>query len=123
MTSIYEQIGGREAVAATVDIGYELMLADPLLAPYFTGTPMHRLKAHVRKFVAAALGGPEIYRGKDMHAAHAHLGITGEAFDRAIDHLVRAMQRLSVPAHLIEAIGAKLSPLRAQIVAVGEAAA
>ena len=123
MASIFEQIGGRDAVAAAVDIFYERVLADPVLAPYFTGIPMHRLKSHMRGFMATALGGPQIYRGRDMHAAHAHLDVTHEAFDAVVSHLVATLDGLGVPVHLIEAIGAKLSPLRDQIVAAGQAAA
>ena len=35
---------------------------------------MARQKAHLRAFVAAALGGPQLYAGRDMHSAHAGLG-------------------------------------------------
>ena len=116
-TSIYAQIGGREAIAAAVDDFYDRVLADPLLAPYFTSTPMRRQKAHMRSFLAAAVGGFEIYRGRDMASAHAHLHVTGEAFDHVVTHLVATLEGLGVPEHLIAAIGAKLAPLRPQIVA------
>ena len=115
-TSIYAQIGGREAIAAAVDLFYDRVLADPVLAPYFTRTPMRRQKAHMRSFLAAAVGGFEIYRGRDMGAAHAHLHVTGEAFDRVVTHLVATLEELGVPEHLIGAIGGKIAPLRPQIV-------
>src|SRR3954451_23904114 len=121
MTSIYEQIGGREAVSAAVDIFYSRVLGDPLLAPWFARVEMRRLKAHMRKFLATALGGPEIYRGRDMSAAHAGLGVTDEAFDRVVSHLVATLIELDVADELIAAIGAKLAPLRAAVVAVPQA--
>src|SRR3954471_16983643 len=123
MTSIYEQIGGREAVSAAVDIFYARVVGDPVLAPYFTRTDMRRQKAHMRAFLAVALGGPEVYRGRDMGAAHAGLGVTDEAFDRVVTHLVATLTELAVPAPLIEAIGAKLAPLRAVVVEAESAAA
>jgi hemoglobin len=116
MTSIYEQIGGREAVSAAVDIFYARVVGDPVLAPYFTRTDIRRQKAHMRAFLAVALGGPEIYRGRDMGAAHAGLGVTDEAFNRVVGHLVATLVELSVPSELIDAIGAKLAPLRAVVV-------
>ena len=117
MTSIYERIGGSESVAAAVELFYERVLGDPVLRPYFADTDMRGLKTHMRAFLATALGGPEIYRGRDMHSAHAHLHVTHAAFDHVVDHLVWTLDALGVPDDVIEAIGAKLSPLRAQIVA------
>lgn len=54
--SIYDSIGGPAAVRAAVDDFYARVLADPKLAPFFTGTDPHRLKARQRSFIAAATG-------------------------------------------------------------------
>ncbi len=75
MASLYDDIGGSAAVAVAVDDLYERILADHELAPYFTRVEMRRQKTHMRAFLAAALGGPDIYRGRDMVAAHANLRI------------------------------------------------
>lgn len=114
--SIYESIGGAESVAAAVDHFYDRVLADPVLAPYFSATQMQRQKAHMRAFLAVAVGGPELYAGRDMSAAHAGLGITDEAFDHVVEHLVATLEALGVPAEIIGQIGAKLLPLRGQVV-------
>jgi hemoglobin len=116
MTSIFTAIGGAPAVALAVDDFYARALADERLAPYFDGVDLTRQKRHMRAFLAGAIGGPDVYAGRDMRAAHAHLRITGEAFDRVVGHLVATLTALSVPAPFIEAIGAKIAPLRAQIV-------
>ena len=116
MASVYDQIGGKPAVSAAVDGLYERLLADPALAPYFAHTDMERQKRHMRAFMAVALGGADIYAGRDMASAHAHLGVTHDAFDRVVGHLVDTLVSLGVPMEIIEAIGAKLAPLRAQIV-------
>ena len=116
MATVYDQIGGKDAVSAAVDSLYDRLLADPELAPRFEGTDMTRQKAHMRAFMASAVGGHEIYRGRDMRSAHSALRITGREFDRVVDHLVATLVSLSVPISLIEAIGAKLAPLRGQIV-------
>lgn len=121
--SIYDDIGGREAVAAAVGIFYGKVLDDDLLAPYFDGRDMDRQQAHMRSFLAVALGGPDVYAGRDMATAHAGLGITDGAFDRVVELLVATLQQLQVPGDIIGAIGAKLGPLRADVVTAGEAAA
>jgi hemoglobin len=120
LASVFEQIGGKPAVTAAVDGLYERLFADPVLAPYFTGTDIERLKRHMRAFMAAALGGADLYAGRDMRSAHSGLEITHDAFDRVVAHLVDTLASLGVPREMIEAIGAKLAPLRAQVVAVEE---
>jgi hemoglobin len=115
-STIYDRIGGKDAVAAAVDALYARILCDHGLAPYFARTDMRRLKAHMRAFFAAALGGPAVYGGRDMAAAHRGLDITDAAFDAVVGHLVAVLEHLAVPAGEIASIGAALAPLREQIV-------
>jgi hemoglobin len=117
MASIYDAIGGEPAVAAAVEDLYARILGDRALAHYFAGTDMKRQRSHLRAFVAAALGGPQLYAGRDMNDAHTGLGVTAGAFDRVVAHLAAALAGLGVPATTIEAIAGKLAPLRTQIVA------
>jgi hemoglobin len=114
--SIYDNIGGAPAVQAAVDDFYARVVADPALAPYFTDVDMPKLKAHQRAFIAAAIGGPEVFKGRDMAAAHAGKNITDANFDSVVGHLVATLTRLNVPEEIIGQIGAALSPLRADIV-------
>jgi hemoglobin len=114
--SIYDSIGGAAAVSAAVDDFYGRVLADPDLAPFFTGTDMQHLKAHQRSFLAAAIGGPEIYAGRDMGTAHAGRGITDAHFDAVVAHLVDTLTGLGVPADIIGQVGGALVPLRTDIV-------
>jgi hemoglobin len=120
--SIYDTIGGAPAVHAAVDDFYTRVLADPALAPYFTDVDMGKLKAHQRSFIAAAIGGPEVFKGRDMATAHAGLNITHAHFDAVVGHLVDTLTSLSVPDDIIGQIGAALSPLRADIVTAPEPA-
>lgn len=118
--AIYDEIGGPDAVAAAVDEFYRRLLADPEVAPYFAGVELARLKSHQRAFIAAALGGPEIYAGRDMAAAHAGLAITGDAFDAVVGHLADTLASLGVPDATIAVIGSVLVPLRDDIVTAPE---
>ena len=120
MASVYDQIGGKPAVSAAVDGLYQRLLADPALAPYFADTEMERQKRHMRAFMAVALGGADLYAGRDMHSAHAGLGVTDDAFDRVVIHLVATLASLGLPGETIAAIGVTLAPLREQIVTVEE---
>jgi hemoglobin len=119
--SIYDSIGGEPAVRAAVDDFYARVLADRQLAAFFTGTDLQRLKAHQRAFIAAAIGGPEIYAGRDMASAHTALGIGDGDFDAVVGHLVSTLTALGVPEDTIGQIGGALAPLRGDIVAAPRA--
>jgi hemoglobin len=114
--SIYESIGGAGAVQAAVDDFYVRLLDDPQLAPFFVDVDLQRLKAHQRAFLTAALGGAQIYQGRDMAAAHAGLAISGGDFDAVVAHLVATLTGLGVPDETISQIGGLLAPLRGDIV-------
>lgn len=74
--SIYDKIGGYEAIEAVVEDFYVRVLADDQLGGFFTGTNMNRLKGKQAEFFAAALGGPEPYTGAPMKQVHQGRGIT-----------------------------------------------
>jgi hemoglobin len=114
-TSIYDAIGGGDAVAAAVEQFYERVLADPALVGYFDGLDMKRLKAHQRSFIAAAIGGAELYAGRPMKEAHAPFKIQPDHFDLVVSHLVATLTDLGVPAETIGTIGETLAPLKADI--------
>jgi hemoglobin len=114
--TVYDAIGGSAAVAAAVDILYDRLLADAVVAHHFTDVDLRQLSSHMRAFLTAALGGPELYQGRDMGSAHARLGITGEEWDVTVGHVVGTLESLDVPADLIGKVGGKLIPLRDAIV-------
>ena len=116
MTSVFDAIGGAPAVAAATDRLYERLLADDLLAHHFEGIDLAGLNSHMRSFLTAALGGADVYKGRDMGAAHAGLGITEPEWDATVGHVVGALQDLGVDPELIGQIGGKLTPLKSQIV-------
>ena len=116
MDSIYDQIGGTAAVSATVDELYARVLGDPQLAPFFAGIDMDRQRHHMRAFIATALGGTHTYQGRDMATAHAGLGITARDFDRVASHLAGALRTLGVQTEQVQAILARIAPLRDEIV-------
>lgn len=114
--TIYDSIGGAPAVQAAVEDFYVRVLADSQLAPFFTDVDMTTLKRHQRAFIAAAIGGSDLYQGRDMAAAHAGLAIADADFDAVVGHLVETLAGLGVPAETIGQIGAALAPLRGDIV-------
>jgi len=120
--TLFERIGGIPAIKAAVDLFYEKVLADETLAPFFTGTNMAWLKGRQSAFFAQALGGPALYKGKDMRNAHARLAISQADFDRTAGHLVAALAELQVPPSLVDEVVAAVAPLAPEIVSSPETA-
>lgn len=114
--TIYDQIGGKVAVETAVELFYSKVLADSTLAPYFAGVDLRRLKSHQEAFLAAALGGPENYFGRDMKQAHDGLRITSDAFDLVVSHLTDTLAELGISLDTIGAIAGRLLPLKSDIV-------
>jgi hemoglobin len=116
--SLYEEIGGRAALKAAVDVFYRRLLADPELAWFFPEGVGDRHRAFLVTALGEALGGPERYRGPDLADAHRDLGITNAQFDRAAAHLSGALDELGVSRLLSCRVIAIVAKLRWTIVTV-----
>lgn len=115
-STIYDRIGGADAISAAVDLFYRKVLGDDRVNPYFEGVNIGRLKAHQRAMITAVAGGPNSYEGRSMAEAHRGLDITNEAFDIVVGHLVATLQELGVPQDEIDRMAPPVLELRSDIV-------
>ncbi|CAN5514337.1 hypothetical protein BH11ACT8_BH11ACT8_16330 [soil metagenome] len=114
--TLYDNLGGREAIETVVRDLYDRLLEDELVAPAFAGVDVARLRRHMTSFLSAALGSELVHAGRDMGTAHAGLHITHEMFDRTAAHLVGVLESVAVPAELVVQVVATIAPLRSEIV-------
>lgn len=114
--TLYERIGGKEAVNAAIDLFYDIMLADERVKRFFIDTNMDKQRQHQKNFVTLALGGPNSYDGRDMRAGHRHLvenlGLNDSHFDATVENLVIALHTLKVPEDIIAEVGSVLETTR-----------
>jgi hemoglobin len=91
--SLYDRLGGYDAIARMVDNLLGRLLPDPQLGVYFKGMNANR-KRRARQlivdFFSATTGGPALYTGGDMKTEHTGLGITESEWDAFMLH-ARAM--------------------------------
>jgi len=113
--SIYDRVGGREAIEVVVEDFYVRVLADAQLSGFFTGTNMSRLKGKQAEFFAAALGGPEPYTGAPMKQVHQGRGITMHHFSLVAAHLADALAAAGVPSGTVTEILSAIAPLAPEI--------
>ena len=99
--SLYERLGGYNAIAAVVDDFIGRLVADKEFSRFFVGHS-NDSKKHIRQLIVdqfcEAAGGPCIYRGRSMKVTHEGLGITDADWDAAAKHLVASLDKFKVPA-------------------------
>ena len=97
--TLFDRLGGAEAVSAAVDLFYQKVLADARISHFFESTDMQAQKAKQRGFLTMVFGGPVHYQSKDLRRAHAPLverGLNDEHFDAVAGHLQATLVELGV---------------------------
>ena len=98
--SLYERVGGYNALAAVVDDFVGRLVADKQFEKFFSGhstDSKKRIRQHILDQFCAATGGPCIYTGREMKTSHAGLGITEADWDAAAKHLTASLDKFKVP--------------------------
>jgi len=120
--SLYERLGGKDAITAVIDDFVARCAADDRINGKFARTDIPRLKANLVDQVCEATGGPCQYSGRDMRTTHDGMAVTAAEFDALVADLVATLDRFSVgEAEKSELLGA-LAPMRADIVEVESSA-
>jgi hemoglobin len=98
--SLYERVGGYNALAAVVDDFIGRLISDKQFEKFFIGQSTDskkRIRQHILDQFCAATGGPCVYTGREMKTSHAGLGITNAEWDAAAKHLVASLDKFKVP--------------------------
>jgi hemoglobin len=98
--SLYERLGGYDAIAAVTDDLIGRLINDKKLGRFFVGLSTDskkKLRQHLVNFLCAATGGPCVYTGRDMKTSHAGLGISEDDWDITVKHLKETLNKFKVP--------------------------
>ncbi len=117
--TLYQRLGGEEAIAAVVDRFYERVLADDQLAHFFEDVDMDRLRAHQTQFISAVTGGPVQYTGDDMYEAHKHLDLTPADFAAVAGHLQASLEEFDLPEEDVEEVMGAVAKLEDDVLGRG----
>lgn len=107
--TLFEQLGGQDAVEAAVDNFYRKVLSDDRVSHFFEDVDMDRQRGKQKAFLTMAFGGPHNYTGKDMRAGHAHLvakGLNDSHVDAIIELLGATLRDMGVAEDLIGQVAA-----------------
>ena len=117
--SLYQRLGGYDALAAVTEDFIGRMANDAQLKRFFVGLSTdskRRVRNHVVDFLCVATGGPCIYTGRDMETVHTGLNITDADWEIAVKHLVATLEKFKVPAQEKQEVLAAVGGLKPKIV-------
>lgn len=104
MKTLFEKLGGAEAVDLAVDKFYERVLADDRVKHFFVNTDMAKQRDHQKAFLTYAFGGSGQYNGLHMREAHkeivANQGLAGEHFDAIAEDLLATLEEMGISEEL-----------------------
>lgn len=99
--SLYERLGGYEAISAVVNDFAPKLFTDPQVGPFFKGMGTDTRKSFIQKninLVCNVTGGPCKIISRPAKTVHAGLGITEADFNVVVNHLVDTLDKFEVPA-------------------------
>jgi hemoglobin len=118
MLSLYERLGGLDAITAVVDSFVAGCAGDDRINRKFERTDIGRLKKMLVDQVCEATGGPCAYTGRDMRETHDGMRVTAGEFDALVEDLVATLGEFEVPQTEQEELLGLLGPMRVDIVEV-----
>lgn len=117
--SLYDRLGGYNAIAAVVDDFVGRLIADKQFERFFAGhstDSKKRICQHIVDQFCAAAGGPCVYTGRTMKDSHIGLGISDADWDAAARHLVATLDKFKVGDPEKKDLLAFVTSLKADIV-------
>jgi len=116
--SLYDRLGGREAIVAVVDSFVVIAAADGRVNKKFARSDMARVKTMLVEQICAQTGGPCTYTGRPMKEAHLNMGVTEGEFSALVEDLVTTLKAFNVPQAEQDELLAALGTMKGDVVEV-----
>ncbi len=96
--SLYERLGGATGITSLVDDLIEAHMTNPGIQSRFLpikddSKHYEETRQHLINFLAAGSGGPEVYTGKNMRAAHTGMNINETEYMLVIDDIMNTLEK------------------------------
>lgn len=118
MASLYEKLGGQNAVDAVVETFYRKVLTDERVMDFFDDVDMESQISKQKAFLTMVFGGPVVYTGKDMREGHKHLvarGLRDQHVDAVVELLGASLAEHGVSPGDIEQVAAIANSVRGDV--------
>lgn len=117
-TTLYERLGGQDAVNAAVDIFYRKVLTDDRVNYFFDDVDMEKQIVKQKGFLTMVFGGPNHYTGKNMRDGHQSLvknGLNDSHVDAIIELLGATLKELGANDADIQEVATIANSVRSDV--------
>ena len=117
--SLYQRLGGYDAIAAVSDDFIGRLLEDKDFSRFFAGfsdDSKMRIRQNIVDFICNKTGGPCFYVGRDMKTAHAGMGVKKAEWDKAVQLFGETLKKFEVQEQEQKDLSALILPLEKDIV-------
>ncbi len=98
--SLYQRLGGYDAIAAVTDALMVRIKDDDKLRRFYDhrgADGIAREQQLLIDFLCTSTGGPMVYTGRDMKSLHVGMRLDEEDWKRAMAHLTATLEAFEVP--------------------------
>lgn len=116
--SLFERLGGNERITAIASDLVDLHMGNETIKTRFANSDIGALKHAAATFFISGTGGDNVYKGKDMLAAHKGMNISALEFMAVLDDALTALEKNKVEQREQEEVLYIFYSMRSQIVLV-----
>jgi hemoglobin len=116
--SLFERLGGIAGITNIANDVIDNHLANKTIATRFSDSDIEKIKNAAATFFISGTGGPDVYKGKDMLAAHKGMNISAAEFMAVLDDALAALKKNNIDQREQEEVLFVLYSMRSQIVLV-----
>lgn len=98
--TLYERLGGYDAISAVANDLIPRLQADPQLARFWQHRGEDGIKRETQlliDFLCASAGGPLYYTGRDMKTSHRGMKVSERDWSAFLEHLNATLEAFQVP--------------------------
>jgi|SRR5579872_3567773 len=118
-TTLFEELGGRARLQATMDEFVNIIEADERINFTFANTDLKKFEQLLFDQICALTHGPCTYKGRNMYDAHVKLNINNAQFNALAEDLYLAFDHVHVPYRVQNKVVALLAPMQRDVVKPG----
>ncbi|MGD8526775.1 MAG: group 1 truncated hemoglobin [Thioalkalispiraceae bacterium] len=118
MESLYERLGGSEGITRIANDVIDNHIANQVIGTRFADSDVAALKNAAATFFISGTGGPDVYKGKDLLAAHKGMNISQAEFMAVLDDILSALEKNNIGQREQEEVLFTLYSMREQVVSV-----